>query len=148
MPFFEPISLFREGKGDCQSLGWASTPPCHLSISRIARADFLRSSIWGLQLNWSSLRFEDLRVPLPFCLDTAGTRCVSLFISGWWIYQTALYSPVVDWWEAPAQPQSSAALSMVWLAAGGTLLPAAAQGFQQVPDLGTSSQGWTRTFWM
>ena len=52
-------------------------------------------------------------------------------------------------WEAVAQPQglSSICNGVAWPAEA-ALLPAAAQGFLQVPHLRTSPQDWPLTFWM
>ena len=119
-------------------------------ISGIARADFPCSCIWGFWLHWRSLRAEALSVPLSLCPSPGLDGVVSPHL-----YQEdgcPRLSIMFKWmilWEAVAKPQglSSICNGVAWPAEA-ALLPAAAQGFLQVPHLRTSPQDWPLTFWM
>jgi len=107
-------------------------------ISGTARADILCSCIWGLWLNRSSLRTEDLSVPLSLWLPPYQHRVVSPhlfqddqcprcpFTLKWFFFFFFLAG------TGPATGLSSICNGVTWPAEG-SLLPAVAQGFLQIP---------------
>ena len=118
-------------------------------ISGTARADFLCSSIWGFRLNWSSLRTEDLSIPLSLRLPPCqhGVASPHLFKDDQCPRRPFTFNCFILW-QALAQPQGlsgSAASAMV------------SHGLQRAPSsqeqpkgsyFRTTPQGCPLTLWM